>query len=143
MRSDDYPGHGQFLPYLINKAATLLNVQLQKILEPQGLTLTHWRVLAFLGSETQPDGLTIGALAEATMTEQSTLSRALKPLEERGLIRRQASKADNRAVHIYLAAKGRQTFDRWAERTRLYLKSRTADHWLMFIAGLLLGALLA
>ena len=38
---------------------------------------------------------------------------------------------------------GRQNFDRWAERARLYLKSRTADHWLMFIAGLLLGALLA
>lgn len=37
---------------------------------------------------------------------------------------------------------GRQGFDRWAERTRVYLKSRTADHWLMFIAGLLLGALL-
>jgi len=38
---------------------------------------------------------------------------------------------------------GRQSVDRWVERTRLYLKSRTADHWLMFIAGLLLGALLA
>ena len=38
---------------------------------------------------------------------------------------------------------GRQGIDRWVERTRLYLKSRTADHWLMFIAGLLLGALLA
>lgn len=38
---------------------------------------------------------------------------------------------------------GGQTFDRWIERTRLYLKSRTADHWLMFIAGLLLGALFA
>lgn len=41
------------------------------------------------------------------------------------------------------AGRGRDQFERWAERTRLYLKSRTADHWLMFIAGLLLGALLA
>jgi len=41
------------------------------------------------------------------------------------------------------ACSGRQGIDRWAERTRLYLKTRTADHWLMFIAGLLLGALLA
>lgn len=40
-------------------------------------------------------------------------------------------------------AQGRDFFERWSERTRLYLKSRTADHWLMFIAGLLLGALLA
>lgn len=34
-------------------------------------------------------------------------------------------------------------YDRWVERTRAYLRSRTADHWLMFIAGLLLGALVA
>jgi hypothetical protein len=35
-----------------------------------------------------------------------------------------------------------QGFDRWVERTRVYLHSRTADHWLMFAGGLLLGALL-
>ncbi|MEQ9607966.1 MAG: hypothetical protein RLN99_09895 [Kiloniellaceae bacterium] len=40
------------------------------------------------------------------------------------------------------ACGGREGFDRWVERTRIYLKSRTADHWLMFIAGLVLGALL-
>ena len=32
--------------------------------------------------------------------------------------------------------------DRWVERTRTYLRSRTLDHWLMFAGGLLLGALL-
>ena len=40
------------------------------------------------------------------------------------------------------ACGGQQRFDRWVERTRSYLKSRTADHWIMFAAGLLLGALL-
>lgn len=39
-------------------------------------------------------------------------------------------------------AGGQQSFDRWVERSRSYLKSRTADHWLMFAGGLLLGALL-
>jgi hypothetical protein len=33
-------------------------------------------------------------------------------------------------------------FDRWVERTRAYLRGRTADHWLMFAGGLVLGALL-
>ncbi len=36
-----------------------------------------------------------------------------------------------------------QGLDRWVERARAYLRSRTADHWLMFFAGLLLGALIA
>jgi hypothetical protein len=40
-------------------------------------------------------------------------------------------------------SRGQQSFDRWVERFRGYLKSRTADHWIMFAAGLLLGALLA
>lgn len=39
-------------------------------------------------------------------------------------------------------SKGCRGADRWAERTCSYLKSRTADHWLMFAGGLLLGALL-
>ncbi len=30
----------------------------------------------------------------------------------------------------------------WFDRTSIYLRSRTADHWLMFAGGLLLGALL-
>lgn len=38
---------------------------------------------------------------------------------------------------------GRQGFDHWVERTRLYLKTRTVDHWLMFVAGLVIGALIA
>lgn len=104
-----YPGHGMFLPYLINKAATLLNLRLQKVLDPLGLTLTHWRVLAFL---TNQDGLTIGALAEATMTEQSTLSRALRALEDNGYVHRRASEADSRAVNVYLDPAGRRAFDR-------------------------------
>jgi hypothetical protein len=32
-------------------------------------------------------------------------------------------------------------FDSWVERALAFLRSRTADHWLMFAGGLLLGAL--
>ncbi len=38
--------------------------------------------------------------------------------------------------------RGGDPLDRWVERTRDYLRSRTLDHWLMFAGGLLLGALL-
>jgi len=30
----------------------------------------------------------------------------------------------------------------WLDRALAYLRSRTADHWLMFAAGLILGAIL-
>ena len=33
--------------------------------------------------------------------------------------------------------------DNWIERAGAYLRSRTADHWMMFAAGMLLGAILS
>jgi hypothetical protein len=33
----------------------------------------------------------------------------------------------------------RTGFERVAERAMAYLRSRTADHWLMFVAGLVVG----
>lgn len=104
-----YPGHDLFLPYLLNKTVTLLNVQLQRILDLQGLTLTHFRTMAFLKSR---DGLTVGALAEATMTEPSTLSRSLRALEERGYVERRVCEDDSRAVKVYLNRAGRNAFSK-------------------------------
>ncbi|NMG67607.1 MarR family transcriptional regulator [Azoarcus indigens] len=103
-----YPGHHHFLPYLINRVTSFLNVEFQKVLDGYGLTLTHWRVLAFLAEQ---DGLSVSALADATVTEQSTLSRALMNLENRGYIRREPSPEDNRSVNIFLVPEGRAVFD--------------------------------
>ena len=49
---------------------------------------------------------------------------------------------DASETHRPGSARSCQGSDRWVERTRSYLLSRTADHWLMFAGGLLLGALL-
>lgn len=103
-----YPGHDLFLPYLINRTATLLNRQIMEFLDQRGLTLTHWRVLAFLSRQ---DDLSIGELAQNTMTEQSTLSRSLRVLEQQGLVRRRNSSADTRAVHVHLEPQGRRAFE--------------------------------
>jgi len=105
----EYAGHELFLPYLVNKTTAVLNTRLQKILDQQGLTLTHWRVLAFLSRQ---DDLSMGELAANTMTEQSTLSRSLRALEGQGLVRREASPNDTRAVHVHLLDDGRAAFQR-------------------------------
>ncbi|HEY0297253.1 MAG TPA: MarR family transcriptional regulator [Bordetella sp.] len=108
MPASAYPGHDQFLPYLINRTATQINRRLLDILDQHGLTMTHWRVLAFLSRQ---DDLSIGELAQATMTEQSTLSRSLRALEARGYVRRRASSTDTRAVHVHLEPQGRKAFE--------------------------------
>jgi DNA-binding MarR family transcriptional regulator len=108
MTATVYPGHDLFLPYLLNRATMLLNRQIMKFLGQRGLTLTHWRVLAFLSSQ---DDLSIGELAQNTMTEQSTLSRSLRALEQQGFVRRSSNSADTRAVHVHLEPLGRQAFE--------------------------------
>jgi DNA-binding MarR family transcriptional regulator len=113
MTAPDYPGHELFLPYLLNKTVALLNVHLQRMLDQQGLTLTHWRTLAFLTSQ---DGLTIGALAEATMTEASTLSRSLRALEERGYVARRTCEDDSRAMKVVLSRAGRLAFTKMLDK---------------------------
>ena len=43
------------------------------------------------------------------------------------------------SMHDYGNRGGRTRFERGAERALAYLSSRTADHWLMFAAGLVIG----
>jgi DNA-binding MarR family transcriptional regulator len=112
MSTSTYPGHDRFLPYLINRTATQINRRMLDILAQHGLTLTHWRVLAFLSGR---EGLSIGELAQATMTEQSTLSRSLRALEGLGYINRRGCSTDTRSVLVHLEPKGRKAFESMLE----------------------------
>jgi DNA-binding MarR family transcriptional regulator len=71
------------------------------------MTLTHWRVLAFLN---ETDGLGVSALGDRTVTDQSTLSRALQQMERQGLVERLANSADNRFVEVHVTTRGKVLF---------------------------------
>ncbi len=43
------------------------------------------------------------------------------------------------SMHDYGNRNGRTGFERLAEHALAWLRSRTADHWLMFAAGAVLG----
>jgi hypothetical protein len=49
---------------------------------------------------------------------------------------------DTSESHAPGSARSNPGFERWIARARRYLLSRTADQWLMFLAGLLLGVLI-
>lgn len=106
-RHPAYDGHNRFLPYVLNRVTSRLNVDFQTALRQRGLTLTHWRVLAFLN---ETDGLGVSALADYTVTDQSTLSRALQQMETIGLVERRTGTADSRFVEVHITATGRRMF---------------------------------
>lgn len=100
--------HNNFLPYVLNKVTDKLNSKFLPVLRSHNITLTHWRVLAFLS---ESDGLGVSALADYTVTDQSTLSRALQQMEKRKLLRRTTRSTDTRFVEIHITDVGHALFD--------------------------------
>lgn len=98
-----------FLPYLLNRISSRLNIDLAEDLREIGVTPQYWRVLAVLHVA---DGRSIGELSVYTITEQSTLSRIVDRMAEAGLVERRASPEDARVAEVHLTAAGRETFDR-------------------------------
>jgi DNA-binding MarR family transcriptional regulator len=94
-----------YLPYLLNRAGGRIAEAFERELEPFGISLRMWRVLAALWHYEE---LTQIDLASQTSIDASTLSRMVATLARRQLVARAKSKTDSRAVTIRLTQKGRE-----------------------------------
>jgi DNA-binding MarR family transcriptional regulator len=104
-------GLTNFAPYLMNRIMGRYNAGFHEELATLGLTTPKARALAVL---TVVEAPLIGELAVYTVTEQSTLSRALDQLQSDGLIRRDTDPTDSRATRITITKAGRAVFaDLW------------------------------
>lgn len=92
----------------LRKAARCATQIYDRCLEPAGLTITQFGLLAHLHALR---GMSIGELAEALIMDPTTLTRNLRPLEKRGLVRIKASKDDRRRREVALTANGRAALD--------------------------------
>jgi DNA-binding MarR family transcriptional regulator len=101
-------GLSNYAPYLMNRIMGRYNASLRDEMAGMGLTTPKMRALAVLSVI---DGPLIRELAVLTVTEASTLSRALDQLQAEGLIRRESDAADARAVRVYVTDAGRASFD--------------------------------
>ncbi len=101
-------GLTNYAPYLMNRIMGRYNASLRDEMAGLGLTTPKMRALAVLSVV---DGPLIRDLAVYTVTDPSTLSRALDQLQAEGLIRREADAADARAVRVYATDAGRAAFD--------------------------------
>ena len=95
---------GNYLPYLINRVGFAMVASFTETIEPHGLTIDMWRVLAALsnnGGQRQVD------LSSLTSIDVSTMSRLVTRLVRTGLVTRSRSKTSNREVVVALSPKGR------------------------------------
>lgn len=99
----------QFVPYLLNRAGHRIADVFAPVLAEFDLTLPMWRVMASLRND-GPQRL--GDLSQLTTIEVSTLSRLVGQMQERGLLSRERSGRDARAVTVSLTAEGEAITDR-------------------------------
>lgn len=92
------------LGYVINKTALALKNELGRRFKPYDITVEQWRVLNRLWEK---DGLTQKELAEQIFKDQPNTTRILDKLQNKGIIRREASPDDRRAFIINLTDEGR------------------------------------
>lgn len=90
--------------YLLKRAHALLVEQIEPLFEKHELNFTQWVVLMYLR-----DGMAINAtvLCAQLRHDSGALTRILDQLERRGLLQRQRSRVDRRAVQLHLTDEGR------------------------------------
>lgn len=85
-------------------------------------------------------GCGVKALSEQTGIFQSTISRSLSGIMKKGLVRREKSLADTRAVELFLSEEGLRiihgTRQEWRDRVSLMLADLPASDKATMLAGL-------
>lgn len=102
----DEPAPVAVLPCIcarVRRTARRVSQIYDRHLEPYGLTITQFGIMAQVRSE---PGLSIGGLAERMVMDPTSLTRALKPLERRGLVRLDPDPQDRRTRRLSLTAGG-------------------------------------
>ena len=89
----------------LRKAARRVTQVYDGHVEPYGLTITQFGLLAHLRVL---DGIGVGALAEKLVTDPTTLTRNLRPLQRRGFVVLAPDPDDRRSRSLHLTEQGRE-----------------------------------
>lgn len=109
-------GTGQlagFLPYQLSVASNAVSSLIaERYRKRFALKIPEWRVMAVLGdSGEEASAMTQRALTAATVMDKVAVNRAVKVLEQRGLIVRVPNPEDGRSHLLELTGEGRRIHD--------------------------------
>ncbi len=104
-------------PYLIARTGIRIGQAFSNELRQFNISLTEWRVLAALRHRPHQR---LSDLAANTSSDASTLSRTVEGLLQQGLLVRERSADDARAVALALTPEGMQLAERVLPLARLY-----------------------
>jgi len=97
-----------FLPYRLSVLSNAVSSKIARIYEQEfDLSVWQWRIIAVLGEH---DGLTSTEVAQRTLMDKPTVSRAAASLLERGILERQIDREDRRRAPMRLTDEGRAIY---------------------------------
>ncbi|MES2414223.1 MAG: MarR family transcriptional regulator [Pseudomonadota bacterium] len=105
------------IPYLIARAGVRMGQSFTREMRKFDMTLTEWRVCSTLSHKPHQR---LSEVALNTSTEPSTLSRVVDSLMQRGLLIRERSGDDARALALSLTADGEEITQRLIPIAQLY-----------------------
>ena len=97
-----------FLPYRLSVLSNAVSRKIADIYEREfGLSIWQWRIIAVLGER---EGLTSTEVAQRTLMDKPTVSRAAASLIERGILERDIDKDDRRRAPMRLSSEGQAIY---------------------------------
>ncbi|RIH87128.1 Transcriptional regulator SlyA [Meiothermus luteus] len=97
------------LPMALLRTREAVVQRFRQVLSRYGLTEQQWRVLRALDGQ---KGLEVSALAEQCRILLPSMTGILKRMEGRGLVRREANRADGRSTRVALTEKAQALVER-------------------------------
>lgn len=97
-----------YLPYRLSVLSNAVSRKIADIYEREfGLSIWQWRIIAVLGER---EGLTSTEVAQRTLMDKPTVSRAAASLIERGILERQIDRDDRRRAPMRLSDEGQAIY---------------------------------
>ena len=104
-----------YLPALLAQASQLISSEFHEVARQQGFSVSEWRVMASLaGSEP----ISIGQLAQVTVTKQPTVTRLLDRMVSRGQVERLPHDSDRRITLVRITPAGTKAVEHLMELAR-------------------------
>lgn len=92
-----------YLPALLAQASHLISGEFHRVAKAKGFTVSEWRVLATLAGN---EPMSIGRLAQLSVSKQPTVTRLLDRMEARGQVRRLPHDSDRRVTLVQITPAG-------------------------------------
>jgi DNA-binding MarR family transcriptional regulator len=104
-----------YLPALLAQASQLISSEFHVVARKHGFSVSEWRVMASLAGGVP---ISIGQLAQVTVTKQPTVTRLLDRMEARGQVERLPHDSDRRITLVRITRKGTKAVEHLMDLAR-------------------------